>query len=140
MKKNRVGPKYNTKNGRKGRRKKERSIEEMRKSYLIKAIRKITLYWEPRKAAIKRQSIRGGSFQCEICKKVKQKGSRKVDHIHPIVPTSGWDSWDGYIERALCKEENWQILCTICHQNKSNIENDKRRNNKSNDEAFLFEI
>lgn len=70
-----------------------------------------------------------GKYKCNNCEKVFDRPSIQIDHIHPIVPTTGWDSWDGYISRLFCEEEGLQILCKPCHKKKSVAENKERRDN-----------
>jgi hypothetical protein len=53
-----------------------------------------------------------------------------VDHIEPIVPVTGWESWDSYIERMFCEKEGLQILCEECHDVKTRAEKKKRVDNR----------
>jgi len=66
-----------------------------------------------------------------ITKKVK--GEIAVDHIDPVVPVTGWVSWDDYLERL--HNGRLQILCNYkgerdnkksCHSIKTKAENKVR--------------
>lgn len=61
-----------------------------------------------------------------------------MDHIEPVVPESGWDSWDGYIERLFCNEDGYQVICKSCHKKKTASENfhrSKKKGSGSNDSS-----
>ena len=50
-----------------------------------------------------------------------------VDHIHSVVNLStGFTTWDDFINRLFCEPEAMQALCHACHDSKSDIE-DKTR-------------
>ena len=49
-----------------------------------------------------------------------------VDHIDPIVPVTGWVSWDSCIERMYCEGDNLQLLCKACHDVKTKEETAER--------------
>lgn len=70
--------------------------------------------------------------QCETrCKPAAGKAGHPriwVDHIDPVVPLTGeLPNWHDYIFRTFCGPENFQALCTACHQEKSRIEGKERR-------------
>ena len=52
-----------------------------------------------------------------------------ADHIVPVVLTTGFDSWDGVIDRLFCEVEGFQCLCKECHGVKTKAENAERRAN-----------
>jgi hypothetical protein len=49
-----------------------------------------------------------------------------IDHIEPVVPVTGRESWDSYIYRLF--NNATQILCKNCHCLKTTIENVERVN------------
>jgi 5-methylcytosine-specific restriction endonuclease McrA len=51
----------------------------------------------------------------------------KKDHIDPVVPLSGFSSWDDIIRRLFVGEDGWQAICVTCHDKKTKEENDKRK-------------
>lgn len=69
-------------------------------------------------------------YKCSSCKDVFTSSDVQVDHIKPVVPISGWVSWDNFIENLFCSKENLQVLCTGCHKSKSKLENEDRRKEK----------
>ena len=59
------------------------------------------------------------------------KGKTYLDHIEPVIGLSGfqrgsWD-WDEYINRLFCDEEGFQVLCAGCHQSKTYLEDQLRK-------------
>jgi hypothetical protein len=51
----------------------------------------------------------------------------QIDHISPVVPTSGWEGFDNFIARLFCASNGLQTLCKPCHKAKSKEENAARR-------------
>lgn len=58
-------------------------------------------------------------YECKKCRKPFPRKQVQVDHIKPVVPKSGFTSWDDYIERLFCEKGNLQILCKKCHKGKT---------------------
>lgn len=123
------------------------------KAKIIAALRRLSYTWPARKTAKAKRKVDKALHSCELCdilcyegKSQKQfiiyqkiYGKDKVlferghmDHIEPVIdPEKGWESWDKLInERLYPPLEGWQHLCPICHQKKSNKENEKRRETK----------
>lgn len=51
-----------------------------------------------------------------------------IDHIESVVPVTGFDNWQAYVDRLFCSAENLQVLCKEpCHKEKSLKENAERR-------------
>jgi len=65
--------------------------------------------------------------RCDECNGVFPEVNCAVDHITPVVPITGFDSWDGVIERMFCEVENLQVLCNSCHTKKTKEEKDARK-------------
>ncbi len=67
---------------------------------------------------------------CSVCGIIDIKKKFQKDHYIPCVPLSGWDSFDGFIERMLCVEEALIIKCLDCHSEVTQQQNEKRRSIK----------
>ena len=53
-----------------------------------------------------------------------------VDHKEPLVPTDGTVlTWDEYLFRLFCGPDELQVLCSVCHKEKTKLENTERRTN-----------
>lgn len=77
-----------------------------------------------------------GKYLCAICGNivsptVNGKKNVAVDHIVPVVDVEeGFTTWDNYIERMFCEEDNLQLICSICHDKKTKAEREGRRGAK----------
>lgn len=52
---------------------------------------------------------------CASCGKYHPREGVQVDHKEPVVPLSGFDSWDGVIARLFCPATQLRVLCEACH-------------------------
>lgn len=97
------------------------------KSRITSALRQIWWrYSEARKQALNRVKVSRGRYQCELCDHITGPKGIQVDHIIPCrVP--GDDSWDGFIKRLFCSQENLRAICKGCHKE----ETDKQRKLRS---------
>jgi 5-methylcytosine-specific restriction endonuclease McrA len=118
------------------------------RSFVKGNLRRSTMKWSPINESLGDARTRRGFYRCAGCQeevtasakvgRVRKKNVH-VDHINPIIdPDVGWVSWDETIERMFCEKENLQVLCTICHDIKTNDEKEKakarRAKEKLNDE------
>ena len=67
-----------------------------------------------------------------MCHKLFPAKSVVVDHIEPVVPVSGFSTWDEVISRMFCPVSGLQVLCKEDHKIKTKEENDLRRANTKN--------
>lgn len=99
------------------------------KAFIINTLRRASFRHKPRGEAKKKAKVKVGEFstgrakygyQCVICEEVHKSGEVKVDHIDPVVcPKEGWQGFDIYIERMFCDEDQFQVLCKLCHDEKT---------------------
>ena len=97
--------------------------------------------WKPLNEVKSRARVERGLYKCEQCQsivpataittlkngKTKRIKNIAVDHISPVVPVSGFDSWDNVITRLFCDVEGLQLLCRDCHEIKCKEEMDERK-------------
>lgn len=95
--------------------------------------------WGPRNQCIKEARIRRGWYICAECKEEvpatlpPKPGNKKriknilADHIDPVVPVTGFTTWDEVIERMFCERGGFQALCHACHQEKCQEEKELRK-------------
>jgi len=98
-------------------------------NFVMQALRRATYRWAFGHMAMKRQHIDRGLYQCETCKSAFGPKEINKDHIEPVVPVTGFESWDQTIKRMFVKSDQYQILCLNCHTQKTNIENIMRVKN-----------
>lgn len=98
------------------------------RSFIKGHLRAATVKWAPIQNVIKNATTRRGFKICAGCKEevpvtILVNGKRMkntfCDHIIPVVPLSGWVSWDDCIDKLFCEEDNLQLLCKACHDAKS---------------------
>lgn len=71
-------------------------------------------------------------YKCAKCKKQYVAKDVQVDHIEPVVdPTTGFVSWDVYIDRMFCDSVNLQVLCKTCHNTKTAKEKGNAKRGRS---------
>jgi len=107
-------------------------------SFIMSALRKAhyPVKYEALKLAYRHDGINTATgrkcklYQCAACGQLFPQKEVAVDHITPIVPTTGFDSWDAVINRLYCELPNFQVLCKPCHSVKSKAENAERREHK----------
>jgi len=111
----------------------ETKEEKHLRSWLIQKLRRISYQWPARKAALKAARVSRGKYECVMCKEAGVEAlygpkDINVDHVEPVVSVEdGWVNYDTYINRLFCSDSNFQILCKPCHEIKSYLENDIRR-------------
>jgi len=109
-------------------------------SFVKGLIRQGLLKWGPKHEAIKRAYIDDGInpktgkkcmlHRCEVCNDCFAKGDMRADHLIPLVPLTGFDSWSAVIERAFVEKEGFSVCCLDCHKIKTLEENRLRREHK----------
>lgn len=106
------------------------------KSFIKNQLRGATRKWAPISDCLRAARVKRGYYLCAGCGEhvtaTVKEGARRaknvfVDHIEPIVPVTGWISWDSCIERMFCEEDNLQVLCKSCHDSKSKEEAAQRK-------------
>ena len=69
--------------------------------------------------------------ECCECHELFPAKDVRADHINPIVPVTGFDTWDATIERLFCEIDGFQALCVPCHKIKTDEENAERKRIKN---------
>lgn len=66
-------------------------------------------------------------YRCAECKSEFVAKDVEVNHIEPVVPITGFDSWDNTIERLFCEEDGLEVVCKPCHKAITKQENISRK-------------
>lgn len=101
-----------------------------REGFAIAALRRASYRWPAITIAMGRARLARGEYSCAVCDGVFGRREIQKDHIMPVVPVTGWDSFDGFIQRLYCGPEGMQVLCKPCHSAKTKEENRQRREHK----------
>lgn len=105
------------------------------KSFIISLLRKGTYKWRPRNEALKLAKVgqdgRAFLYKCSHCGGIFKRKEIQIDHIDPVVDLDkGFTTWDEYIARMFCDISGFQILCTGCHDMKTQLEREYRKDIK----------
>ena len=93
-------------------------------SFIKSALRGASRKWGPIHKCLKDARVGRGKYLCAECKEIvpvtaiidgKRKKNMVVDHTDPIVPVTGWVSWDSCVERMFVEIDKLQALCGTCH-------------------------
>ncbi len=106
-------------------------------SFVKSALRGASQRWPPRYTVLSEayvgQKINPKSgrlakhYKCSRCLNDFPQKEVQVNHKTPVVLLSGFDSWNGVIERLFCEKEGLECVCIPCHKTITKEENDERK-------------
>lgn len=105
-------------------------------SFIRSGLRQKSRWWKPitqcklnakrtYKGPNKRQKF---EYQCNDCKKWFAEKNINVDHKIPAGSLNCANDLPGFVERLFCEVDNLQVLCSGCHNIKTQNEKDGKRN------------
>ena len=103
-------------------------------SFIRSALRQKSRWWKPiaqAKQAAKRK-YKGPNkrqkfeYQCATCLEWFPDKKINVDHIVPAGTLRCANDLPGFVERLFCEVNNLQVLCTTCHDKKTQNEKSKK--------------
>lgn len=114
-------------------------------SFIKSTLRKASMRWGPVNRVKSKARVERGFYRCTQCNavvpatavvtlkngKTKRVKNIAVDHIIPVVPVEGFDSWDNVIDRLFCDEDGLQLLCRECHDEKCKEETHERKSHRT---------
>lgn len=101
-------------------------------AWIRNQLRRLFFRWWERSNAVKNARVDRGLYRCAGCSQIFKGKEMHVDHIDPVVdPAQGFVDWDIYISRLFCSAENLQLLCEVCHKNKTSKETEERKKFKT---------
>ncbi|MDW8345659.1 MAG: HNH endonuclease signature motif containing protein [Bacteroidia bacterium] len=99
-----------------------------KRAFIINVLRRASFTWWSRTAALKKARVKRGIYRCNICKYEGPLKDFEMDHVIPVIGKEGFTTFDEFIERLFPDSPNgWQLLCKPCHTDKTNKENEERR-------------
>jgi 5-methylcytosine-specific restriction endonuclease McrA len=102
-------------------------------SFIRSALRQKSRWWKPiteckmkarraYKGPLKRQKF---EYQCNTCKQWFPDKKINVDHIVGAGSLNCAADLPGFVERLFCEQDNLQVLCSDCHNEKTQLEKQK---------------
>lgn len=108
-------------------------------SFVKGGLRSASQRWPPKYRVLSkaycgtRTNLRTGRmakhYKCRACENEFPLKEVEVNHIFPVIPVTGFDSWDGVISRLFCEEDGLEVLCRACHKIITKHENEERKLN-----------
>lgn len=106
-------------------------------SFIKSALRSASQRWPPKYLCLQEAFVgtkinkssgrMAKHYECNKCHEHFPQKEVEVNHITPVIPLSGFDSWDGVIERLFCEADGLEVLCKPCHRQETNNENKGRK-------------
>lgn len=116
----------------------------MLKPFVINTLRRASYRWPARNECLKAARVARGFYKCQCCGGVFPKREVSLDHVDPVVPLNHSPDFTdpvdigNYVLRMLPNKEGipdasgFQVLCNLCHDNKTLNENIIRKINRNN--------
>lgn len=122
-----------------------RWTEAQFRSFVKGNLRRATQKWAPIHECVRAAKEGRNEYRCAGCGELvpsttKVDGKRvkniHVDHIRPVIdPALGFTTWDDCIEALFSELDNLQLLCTACHDIKTNEEKQVAKERRANAKA-----
>lgn len=106
-------------------------------SFIKGGLRSASVRWPPRYGALasafcgRKVNPKTGRlaklYGCKNCGHEFPASDVEVNHKEPVIPLSGFDSWDNVIKRMFCEEDGLEVLCKPCHKEVTKKENEERK-------------
>lgn len=102
-------------------------------SFIRSTLRQKSRWWKPisqaklqsRRYCVKCTGKQKYEYECAICKQWFKDKDINVDHIIPAGSLNCAKDLAGFVERLFCEVDNLQVLCSTCHNKKTQDEKTK---------------
>lgn len=112
--------------------------ESRYRSFIKGGLRSVSVRWPPRYKCLddakvgKRINKSSGRlaehYKCAKCLDIFPAKEVEVNHIVPVVPLTGFTTWDETVERLFCEQSGLEVVCKPCHKSITKQENQERTN------------
>lgn len=117
------------------------------KGWLTSVLRRASFRWGPRSSALKLARVDRGLYKCATCSGQFRNKDIVLDHVIPVVSIkdgfkfrpNGAPDWNDFIDRLFCDVNGFQVLCNVCHDNKTKIEDTLRAQYNAERKAVIKE-
>lgn len=91
-------------------------------------LRKLSMWWVPKKQAHDAARVRRGRYRCARCGGVFGPKGIQVDHVEPCGSLRCLEDLPAFVARLLPEDPGaFEVLCKPCHKAKTDTENAARR-------------
>lgn len=107
------------------------------RSFIKSALRSASIRWPPRYSTLHEACVGqmvnqatgrlAKHYRCAHCQELFPAKNVEVNHKIPVIPLTGFDSWDAVIERMFCEKEHLELLCKPCHKVHTKAESEQRK-------------
>lgn len=108
-------------------------------SFVKSALRTASIKWPPRYKVLAEAFVgskinpKSGRmckhYKCNQCKNDFPQKEVEVNHILPVIPVTGFTTWDETIARMFCEKSGLEVCCKPCHKIITKQENEERKSN-----------
>lgn len=106
-------------------------------NWLRQKLRRASIAWRPINECRKKAKVpyvgenkrRKFSYVCNSCKEEFDAKSITVDHVQAIGSLQKFSDLPTFVERLFCEEQFLQVLCSECHNKKTQLDNNKTKEN-----------
>jgi hypothetical protein len=102
-----------------------------KRSFIVSALRRASCRWRPKNDVKKNARVGRNQYKCAMCSVIVGNKDAKVDHIAPCVPVTGWDDYDGFIQRLFVEVDGLRVLCVECHDKVTTEQKQVRKQQKT---------
>ena len=123
--------------------------EGRKKSFIVSTLRAGNRRWPPKYNTLnaakteKRINVSTGRlaqhYKCAECLEEFPAKVVQVNHKEPVVPLTGFTTWDDYINRMFCDDSKLEVLCIPCHKKLTLVENNIRKEFKTIQEKGTYQ-
>ena len=119
------------------KKRKYKTVEQL----VMPKLREASRWWHAKKEARKQAKVKVqvGTFKngnpkyktmyrCASCQETFDIKDTHMDHKEPVIDVqTGFIDWNTYISRLFVDVDGYQCLCSGCHQIKTSLENEMRK-------------
>src|ERR1700677_103259 len=103
------------------------AFEKFQHNFALAILRRGSYKWPAKNAVKTAARIERGMYKCSSCLNCYGPKEIEIDHIIPVIPVTGFDNFNEYIKRLYCSSNDLQVLCKLCHSNKTLVESSLRK-------------
>lgn len=106
-------------------------------SFIKSALRSASVRWPPKYTVLSEACVgtklnpKSGRmakhFKCNRCQGDFPSKEVEVNHIIPVIPVTGFTTWDDVIKRMFCEKAGLEVVCKPCHKTITKEENEQRK-------------